>query len=234
MTDRGQAELWIEFCGEEFPVPGRVAIGRDADLVVDDNPYLHRVVAVIEERAGTWWLRNVGSRIVVTVLDGDGHSSATVGPGSSCALVHERFLVRFRAGPVGYELTGTRQPVEDGPGGGHGGSRGTPTLDWGRVELNDDQRLLVAALCEARLRAPADRSVALPSNRAAALRLGWSLSKFNRKLDHLCQKLDRAGVPGVHGDVGLLAADRRRVLVDHAVEVGLVTVADLTLLPGDG
>jgi hypothetical protein len=31
----------------------------------------------------------------------------------------------------------------------------------------------------------------------------------------------------VHGDLGLLAADRRRVLVDHAVRVGLVGIEDL-------
>jgi hypothetical protein len=112
------------------------------------------------------------------------------------------------------------------------GGPGSPTLEWGRVDLNDDQRLLVVALCEGRLTAPADRWAALPSNRSAALRLGWSLSKFNRKLDHLCEKLDRVGVPGGHGDLGLLAADRRRVLVEHALEVGLVTPADLALLPG--
>jgi hypothetical protein len=226
------AELWLEFCGEEHHVRGRFGIGRAADLVVDDNPYLHRVVVVVEERDGTWWLRNVGSRIVVTVLDGDGHSSATVGPGSSCALVHERFLLRFRAGPVTYELGGTLGTGAERSGAVQTGGPGSPTLEWGRVDLNDDQRLLVVALCEGRLTAPADRWAALPSNRSAALRLGWSLSKFNRKLDHLCEKLDRVGVPGVHGDLGLLAADRRRVLVEHALEVGLVTPADLALLPG--
>jgi hypothetical protein len=56
------------------------------------------------------------------------------------------------------------------------------------------------------------------------------MSKYNRKLDHLCQKLDRAGVPGLYGAEGAQASDRRRALVDHAVAVGLVTVDDLTLL----
>jgi hypothetical protein len=65
-----------------------------------------------------------------------------------------------------------------------------------------------------------------------AARLGWTLAKFNRKLDHLCVKLARAGVAGVHGDLGQLATDRRRVLVEHALEVGLVGPQDLVLLEG--
>jgi hypothetical protein len=64
------------------------------------------------------------------------------------------------------------------------------------------------------------------------VRLGWTLAKFNRKLDHLCEKLARSGVRGVHGDLGLLASDRRRVLVEHAVAVGLVRVDDLADLVG--
>jgi hypothetical protein len=109
---------------------------------------------------------------------------------------------------------------------------GAVTLEWGRVDLNDDQRLLLAALCEPRLRDPADRWAPVPSNRSVAARLGWTLAKFNRKLDHLCVKLARAGVAGVHGDLGQLATDRRRVLVEHALEVGLVGPQDLVLLEG--
>ena len=38
------------------------------------------------------------------------------------------------------------------------------------------------------------------TNREVAARLGWSLTKFNRKLDNVCQKLKKAGVQGLHGD----------------------------------
>ena len=68
------------------------------------------------------------------------------------------------------------------------------------------------------------------ANRQGAARLGWSLPKFNRKLDHLCEKLHRAGVAGLHGGLGTGAADRRRRLVDHALEARLVTTDDLALL----
>ncbi len=196
---------------------------------MDDNPYLHRVVGRFEHAGGAWWLRNLGRTIALTVLDAGGSSSATIGPGSSAALVHARFVVAFVAGPSAYELEGTVEDADRGEdlAGVRGATSDGVTLDWGRVELNDDQRALLAVICADRLRRPADRSAPVPSNRAAAAELGWSLAKYNRKLDHLCEKLHRAGVRGLHGDLGLLAADRRRVLVDHAVQVGLVGAEDL-------
>lgn len=222
--------LILEFCGEQFLLaPGdALTFGRAADLVLDDNPYLHRVVGSVEHRAGTWWLQNRGRAVAVTVHDLVGASSATVGPGSELALVWGRFRLSFRAGPVPYELDGLLEDhdrLEDVLGPAATGS--TATLEWGRVELNDDQRALLLVLCEHRLRHPWDRAAPPLTNRAAAVRLGWSLAKYNRKLDHLCEKLARSGVPGVHGDLGMLAADRRTVLVDHAVSVGLVRLEDL-------
>ena len=61
-------------------------------------------------------------------------------------------------------------------------------------------------------------------------RLGWTITKFNRKLDHLCAKLAREGVRGLRGGPDGLALDRRLALVDHAVDVRLVTAEDLGLL----
>ena len=72
---------------------------------------------------------------------------------------------------------------------------------------------------------PSDQWAQIPSNRSCAAELGWSLAKFNRKLDHLCERLQRAGVRGLHGDLGLSALDRRRLLVDHAVRSGLLDEA---------
>lgn len=237
--------VFIEFCGQEVGLApnDELTFGRAADLVVDDNPYLHRIVGRIKHRGGSWWLANLGTTVAVTVLDRTGASSATVAPGSTTALVHGEFVLAFSAGPSAYEITGTLEDVERehdlgldaGPRGDRPGSPDLPaTLEWGRVGLNPDQRVLLAVLCRDRLRLPSDRWAPVPSNRACATTLDWTLAKFNRKLDHLCEKLHRAGVRGVHGDLGLLAADRRRVLVDHAVQVGLVTRDDLTELGLDG
>ena len=37
-----------------------------------------------------------------------------------------------------------------------------------------------------------------PSSADAAARLGWTVTKFNRKLDNVCQKLADAGIRGLH------------------------------------
>ena len=50
-------------------------------------------------------------------------------------------------------------------------------------------------------------------------RLGWTLTKFNRKLDNVCQKLARHGVRGLHG-----SADR---LVGYGINHQLVPGRDV-------
>jgi hypothetical protein len=85
------------------------------------------------------------------------------------------------------------------------------------------------ALCEPRLRG--DTANELGTNRQIASRLGWTITKFNRKLDWLCQKYAAAGVSGLRGSSDLLARDRRLRLVEHALDAGVVTARDLALLP---
>jgi hypothetical protein len=70
----------------------------------------------------------------------------------------------------------------------------------------------------------------VPSSQAAANRLGWAITKFNRQLDAVCQKLARTGVQGLHGDVGALASSRRARLVEYGLAVRLVSAEDLPLL----
>src|SRR5699024_12726263 len=71
---------------------------------------------------------------------------------------------------------------------------------------------------------------AVPTSAQAAQRLGWQLTKFNRKLDNVCDKLDRLGVRGLRGGPGKLASHRRARLVEHAVFSRLVTAAGPPLL----
>ena len=70
----------------------------------------------------------------------------------------------------------------------------------------------------------------VPTSAQAAKRLGWQLTKFNRKLDNVCDKLDRMGVRGLRGGPGKLASNRRARLVEHAVFSRLVSSEDLPLL----
>lgn len=99
------------------------------------------------------------------------------------------------------------------------------------VLLNQEQRLLLVALAESRLRSDGLRPSTLPASKEAAGRLGWTVTKFNRKLDHLCQVLTKSGVRGLHGGPGELASQRRARLVQHAIASGMVTAEHLSLLP---
>ncbi|MBE3075508.1 MAG: hypothetical protein IMZ75_11300, partial [Actinobacteria bacterium] len=56
------------------------------------------------------------------------------------------------------------------------------------------------------------------------------VTRFNRKLDNVCQKLADAGNRGLHGGIGNLASNRKSRLVEHALSTRLVTARDLVLL----
>ena len=55
----------------------------------------------------------------------------------------------------------------------------------------------VKALAEPVLRREGTGMSELPTSAAAAHRLGWSITRFNRKLDNVCDKLDQLGVSGM-------------------------------------
>lgn len=223
----------VDFCGEIHQVSESrpITLGRDADLVVDDNPFLHRRFLEIAVHDGLCWLSNVGSRLSATVVDEASRVQAWASPGARLPLVFEITHVRFTAGPTTYELTVL---IEDGPFAGSpmvaGDDASSVTETIGHIPLTPDQRLLIVALAEPLLRQEGRGTAAIPSSADAARRLGWQVTKFNRKLDNVCDKLDRIGVRGLHGAPGKLASTRRARLVEYAVSVGLVTTDDLASL----
>ena len=220
----------VDFCGERYSVPedGWLTIGREADVVIDDNRYLHRRFLQIGAADGLHWIVNVGDQLAATVTDGEGRVQAWLAPGARLPLVFEETLVRFTAGPTSYELEvfleqpPFTEPVEVA------GDHGDTTI--GMLPFTVDQRKLVLALAEPLLRQEGRGSAVVPSSVQAARRLGWSTTKFNRKLDNVCQKLTKIGVRGLHGSPGQLASNRRARLVEYAVSTRLVTADDLALL----
>ncbi len=232
VTDESIPVLQVEFCDvwTEVPPESRFSIGREATLSVDEeNLHLHRKVVELFWQHSMWWLANVGSRLSVTIAEQNARVHAYLQPGARLPLVFEATTMRFSAGMTTYELglhlenppfaSEQTQVDQDGS---------TTTL--GRVALTPEQALLILALAEPVLRAYGAGSATLPTSAEAAARLGWTLTKFNRKLDNVCQKLKRAGVPGLHGEVDRLASTRRARLVEYAISVGLVTAADLSEL----
>jgi len=220
----------VDFCGEIFAVTGDkpLVIGREGELAIDDNPYLHRRFLEVSEKDSMIWLANLGSRLSATVSDDAGLMQAWLSPGAQIPLVFPRTFVWFTAGPTTYELEIMLDGAPFTPIQAETADVGTTTI--GRVTFTPDQKLLVLALCESVLRRGAHKPSAIPSSADAAKRLGWTLTKFNRKLDNVCEKLTKTGVRGLHGDSGRLATNRRARLVEYALAARLVCADDLELL----
>ncbi|MGV9711130.1 hypothetical protein ACWDTI_10760 [Gordonia sp. NPDC003424] len=221
---------YVDYCGERFDLdPGRrFYIGREADLTIDDNPYLHRRFLLLHNENGLWWLSNLGTHLSASVSAGDVGFSATLGPGARMPLVFGLTTIVFTAGPTTYELGVHAQGPEirsvTAPqviGGDT--TRGVPTL-------TESQTLLIVVLAEEILRRDGTGASAIPSSAQAAARLGWSITKFNRKLDNVCDKLGQLGVTGMRAGGGKLASNRRTKLVEYAIASRIVTRDDLPLI----
>jgi len=233
------SKVTVVFCGEEYSVSPDtgLTIGRTGDVEVDDNPYLHRTFLVVSFENGFWWLSNTGSTLTATVADEQGLFQAWLNPGAKVPLAMKRLIVWFTAGPTTYDfeihvaspafmsVTADARADSDSDD-----EVGAATV--GRVSLTPDQKLLVVALCEPFLRRREAGTSQIPSSAVAADRLGWTLTRFNRKLDNVCQKLADAGTRGLHGGVGKLATNRKARLVEHALSTKLVTEDDLVLIDG--
>ncbi|HWJ61379.1 MAG TPA: hypothetical protein VNS19_05370 [Acidimicrobiales bacterium] len=221
----------VEYCDEWWTVEedATFTIGRAADLSVDDNPYLHRTFLEIRHQHGVWLVANVGKQLSATVGDERNHLVAHLAPGGVLPLAFDRCYVRFGAGPTTYEV---QLVLSDPPfaAAGPGGDEEDDDLaatTRSPARLTADQRVVVLALAEHALGRTGSGPSTLPASAEAARRVGWSEKKFNKKLDQVCQKLAKAGVRGLHGGPGDIAANRRARLVEYCLASGVVTDADL-------
>jgi hypothetical protein len=231
---RAVSALIVDYCGEVYrPEPGRpFVLGREGDLRIDDNPYLHRHFLRIDHLDGLWWLANTGTQISATLSDTGRAVQATLGPGARLPLVFPEMAVLFSAGPTTYEVEIRAEDAAFEPVQPPVEVAGDTTI--GRVTFTPTQKLLIVALAEPLLRREGTGSSGVPASAAAAARLGWPLTTFNRKLDNVCDKLARTGVRGLRGDAERLATNRRARLVEHALTSRLVCKDDLALLPASG
>lgn len=221
----------VEYCGERYDLAedgSPFTIGREADLTIDENPYLHRVFLVISSEFGLWWLSNTGTLLSATVSDATGQVQAWLAPGAKLPIVFETMHVMFSAGSTTYDFSihadndyyNTSVPAST--------TAGSTTMM--PVAFTTGQRLLVIALAEHVLRQSVPGRGVIPTSAEAAERLGWTITAFNRKLDNVCDKLDKLGVDGLRGGKSKLATNRRARLVEYAVASHLVSQEDLPLL----
>ncbi len=222
------AAVRVEYCGEWFDVEGEFGIGRESDLTIDENPYLHRRFLVIQPEGGMWWLLNVGQLLTATVSDASGAVQAWLAPGARLPIVFPKLHVMFSAGSTTYDFTIHASPdfyttPEPTP-------RASGETTIMPVVLTRTQRQLIVSLAEGILTQAVPGRGEIPSSKDAAARLGWSMTTFNRKLDNVCDKLAKLGVPGMRGGAGKLAVNRRARLVEYAIATHLVTLDDVALL----
>lgn len=223
-------QLVVDFAGEVFEVrPGQeFTIGRDGDLAIDDNPYLHRLFLSIGFMEGLWWVSNIGSRLAAHLTDRSGLMRSALAPGARSPLVFPESLLTFAAGSTAYEVILTTVAHDYEPQPHRMPAVGDTTI--APSAWTESQLLAILALAEPLLRRVGTGAAEVPTAVAAARRLGWAQTRFNRKLDNVCDKLIAAGVPGLRGEVGASATNRRLQLVEYAVSTLLVTAADLPLL----
>ena len=81
--------LTIDYAGELIELDGDepFVIGRDGDLVIDENPYLHRRFLEFSLQNDMWWLTNVGSRTSATVNDPGSAVHAWLAPGGRVPIM---------------------------------------------------------------------------------------------------------------------------------------------------
>ncbi|MFK7918942.1 MAG: hypothetical protein AB8G14_12765 [Ilumatobacter sp.] len=233
------SELRVEFCGEEYAAAGErsLSFGRSADIDIDTNPFLHRIVGEFRLRNGLWWLHNVGSAIALSLIDDSTTSSARIAPGSVMPVAFEASTLRFEAGGVSYELSldvvdplgadpdpdDATEHVTQAASHDDDDDDAQATTTTANLPLTEDQFALLVALA----RPVMANAEAMPPNRKLAHDLGWTVTRLNRKLDGLCAKYAKAGVSGLHGSTDRLAKDRRTRLAEHAIHAGIVSVDDL-------
>jgi hypothetical protein len=219
--------LQIEYCGEEY-IPDSskdFEIGREGDLVIDDNPVLHPKLLRLYFSADLWWIQNVGARLAAMLGTPDGSLNAWLGPQARMPMTVPELKVRFVAGPTTYELSFSLDPLPAGVAAGERAVDSEPTPDG--LKFSFEQRLLLLALLEPVL---CDRLKGVSSSLSSpelAQRLGWSLTKFNRKLDAICEKFEAAGVRGLHGSPDRLAFNRKARLIEYLLMTQYFTPADL-------
>jgi hypothetical protein len=226
--------LSIEFAGERHvvpPVPG-FSIGRAGDLVIDDNPHLHRRFLMIRAEGGLWWIHNVGSHLTATVCDRERTLQAALAPGGRLPVLADLLDVIFTAGRTVYDLTLVTHGWRAGEPAVPEAEEGEATA--GRVSLNLAQRLLLVVLAEDALSRVGGGPGGIPTSAAAAGRLGWTVPAFTRRLDHLCVKLERAGARGLRAGGGRVSTHRRIRLVEYAIATRLISRDDLALLDALG
>lgn len=229
---------WLTYLGEvrrvdstEHFLFGRGA-GNNLDVERKPDDLLHRRLGRVFHHNGIWWIVNDGTHLSIAINDRSSTSSIVLAPGGSAALTFAHGAICFSARRPDYQILIDVDVDDDASGANDAITRpptGPQTSNQADLPLVGEQRLLLIALAESKLTAP-HKPLELPANKAVARRFGWGEKAFDGKLRRLCEKFDRWGMPGLIGETVDPATDRRRKLVDYAIDRRIITKDDLELI----
>lgn len=215
------ATLTVDFVGERYQPTDDLIFGREAELSLDDNTFLHRRAGRFRLRSGTWWLENLGGRLRLTMVSSDG-SVIDLQPGASSPLLGVSGEVSLTAGPtryqIDYQLQRRQMALSDT---GEGRSTGVDTMTYGTL-LTPRELDFVIILAQGRL---TGRLGPLPSHGEIAEIWGVSHKTVDNTLQRLRAKFRKR-------DINFIQSTE--TLVEYLVTQGLVTLADLEWANLDG
>lgn len=210
---------------------GTYVAGRQGDLDLGDEPTMHRRVVSFTEVGGRWFVCNLleGKRLTVTPRGTGG--PVTLPPGEDAPLPTGSARLSFRIG-ADLRTLDVVAPPPARPGAVPQSALRVRTATAAaplEVHLTPTLHLLAVAMAELQLLDA--RSSTIPTKAEVCERLGWSERQYDRSLVRLCEALAKAGVPGVVRDGEQLALQRQEVAVGALLDNGVVTYADLEVLP---
>jgi len=213
--------LTVRFIGEEFLPTEALVFGREAELMLDENSYLHRKAGRFCVREGTWWLENLGSHLRLTMVSSDG-SIIELQPGGASPLLGSRGEVSLRAGPTRYAIEyWLTQPLVQAAVDIDETGLGADTATFGPM-LTPREVDFVIVMAQGRL---TGRLGPLPSYGEIADIWGISNKTVDNTLQRLRAKLRKADITFVHSG---------ETLVEYLVTQGLLTIDDLDWARIDG
>ncbi len=225
--------MWLEGLEStcvSIDAPGELSFGRSGSLVVDpSNRQLHREVAVVRQRSGSWHLTVPDSTShELDLLKPGARSPRKLHPDSATVLPVGVTTVRFVVAKTQYavciEVNGSN------PQDLHRSARldGLETvLPGDGVSPTSAQRRVLVEMCRPALGRAASAWNKVPSNRELATILGISAKTVEKHVAELYAQFAAAGVTALSSTD--MSVDRRRLLVEHAMLAGVVTEADLEL-----
>lgn len=207
----------MNFVGETYAVTDALTFGREADLELDTNPFLHRIAGEFRRESGQWWLHNRGSKLHVTMIAADG-TRATLPPGARQAITTDG-VARVTAGRVSYEV---EYGLDDPACRSHDPPQPSGTMTVG-LELELTAREIDFLVAFAR---PMLLGLGTPLPTYAEVATAWGVSP--KTLDNALQSVKRK-----FRAAGLIRDPNLEALVMSAIQHSLVTRADLDFVDLD-